>query len=371
MTFQWNYHKRTLGLFFQPNQELARETVVIDALRGIAALLVLVSHADAYYLIRYDPLGPYKGYLGEIGVYLFFILSGFLIWTSALRQLPREGGLFAYVVHRATRIMPLYYFALAFAIFAFPVLSNYVADDSGRSFWHEVVRHLTFTQALEPNVSRAFNPVLWTLTHEAVFYALVPVLFLARRAFPAIVALSVFALWWGHTQESSTFTPFFRLCALFAVGMSLAQYRVAPTRTLAEVATLSAVLMGVFGARPDLVSATWALSLLAIGVSLRNFSGIAPMRAVAFVGMISYSLYVWHYMLIEMVGPVLIGWNTFPVRFPVLTAIGFTAFCILVSWITYRFIEQPGQTRLRNAILGLRKPKAEAVVAPVADHSPP
>jgi peptidoglycan/LPS O-acetylase OafA/YrhL len=356
--------KRFTQYFFQGEQELARETVLIDALRGIASLLVLVSHADAYYLIRYDPLGPYKGYLGETGVYLFFILSGFLIWTSALRQLPRQGGLYAYAIHRATRIMPLYYVALAFAIFAFPVLSHYTPETSGRGLGYDVMRHVTFTQALNPSVSRAFNPVLWTLSHEAVFYTLVPLLFLVRRVFPAIVGLAIFATWWGGHHEAATFAPFFRLCLLFAAGMTLAQYRLAPTRTFAELATLAAVLMGIAGLASDLVSAMWAIALVSIGVSMRNFSNARVIRALAFVGMVSYSLYVWHYMLIEIVGPHLIAWNTFPVRHPVATAIGFTGLCIAVSWISYRLFEHPGQTWLRNLLL----PKRPVTVG---DHGAP
>jgi peptidoglycan/LPS O-acetylase OafA/YrhL len=324
----------------------SREVAIIDALRGIAALLVFLSHADSNNLISFEPLLSWKGYLGEIGVYLFFILSGYLIWTSAHRQLPKEGGLFAYLIHRCTRIMPLYYIALVFGILVFPALSTFPADISP----YTIFRNATFTQSFLPSESRAINPVIWTLTHEMLFYLLVPVLFLAKRAFPLIVALAAFGMWCGYNFPGGTVAPFLQLCFLFAIGMTLAQYELCPTPLMAWLATLMAMLLGVFGASTGWVCLAWTIALLSIALSLRDFRASLPIRGLAVVGVSSYSLYIWHYMLIEIIGPKLSDYGIRS-QHPTLTGVGFTAFCIGVSWLSYRFIELPGQTMLRDAII--------------------
>ncbi|WP_230531119.1 acyltransferase family protein [Microvirga roseola] len=327
---------------------LSKDTIILDALRGCAALLVLLSHADAYYLIRYDPLLPYKGHLGEIGVYVFFILSGFLIWTSAERVLPKDGGLTTYLVHRAARIMPLYYVSLAFAVVAFPALSSFATDITP----YTVARHIVFSQSLDPSVSRAINPILWTLTHEAVFYCLVPFLFLGRRFFPAVVGLMLLGTWWGWTH-AGMFSPFLRLCFLFAIGMTLAQYKVAPTRAAALVTVATAATLGAFGFSHMIVNVAWAVGLFCAASALRDAASSWPLRGLAFVGVVSYSLYIWHYMLIEIVGPLLLPYR--PYDHPVLTGIGFMALCLGLSWVSYRCIEKPGQAWLREAMTARRR----------------
>jgi len=89
---------------------LAIHNVILDALRGIAALAVLLAHGDHNQLIPLDVLAisDVKGFLGKFGVGLFFILSGYLIWISARNTLPKPGGLKIYFVHRATRIYLLF-----------------------------------------------------------------------------------------------------------------------------------------------------------------------------------------------------------------------------------------------------------------------
>jgi len=152
--------------------------LVIDALRGLAALAVLLSHGDHAHLIEISSLTQIKGYFGLFGVNLFFIVSGYLIWISASKTLPQPQGLTIYAVHRATRLMPLYYVNIFTALVLIPMIgSHFVPSFSIGS----LLRHITFTQALLPPVSRDINPVLWTLTHEVIFYLIVPLLFLILR----------------------------------------------------------------------------------------------------------------------------------------------------------------------------------------------
>ncbi|WP_122437427.1 acyltransferase family protein [Pseudomonas viridiflava] len=80
----------------------------IDALRGVAAAAVFFSHSDASRLATNEWLTANRGVLGSVGVYMFFCLSGYLIWRSGLRLIGLPGGLRLYAIHRITRLMPLY-----------------------------------------------------------------------------------------------------------------------------------------------------------------------------------------------------------------------------------------------------------------------
>src|SRR5690349_9856042 len=81
----------------------------LDALRGLAILLVLLYHYFAF---------P----IGWIGVDLFFVLSGFLI-TKSLLQLKEEPSYFQrFFVRRVFRIFPVYYLTLVFFFAAAPFL---------------------------------------------------------------------------------------------------------------------------------------------------------------------------------------------------------------------------------------------------------
>ncbi|MGO7576610.1 acyltransferase family protein [Rhizobium ruizarguesonis] len=326
--------------------DFEKETTIIDALRGIAALLVLVSHADAYYLIRWDAIAPYKGHLGEVGVCLFFLLSGFLIWSSALRQLDQKAGLWRYAVNRIARVMPLYYIALIFAVTVFPIASSYPVDITLAN----ILRVATFTQAVPPDVSGAINPVLWTLTYEILFYLCAPFLFALGRFFPLFIVAAVFSAWHGYRLESPIYV-FYSQMPLFVAGMTLAQYRIIPTRLFAEGSAALALVAGVVGVTAIPVCALWAFCLFAATAAVRHLRDSRAVVALAFVGECSYSLYIWHYMLIEIVGPVLMKADHLPERYPLLTAILFTAFTIGISWISYRWIERPLQIRTRSLLL--------------------
>jgi peptidoglycan/LPS O-acetylase OafA/YrhL len=140
-----------------------------DVLRGLAVSLVLLSHADAYEMIL--PQNKltlfFKPSFGYVGVMLFFILSGCLIWQSASRCLLNyKTPWIQYFYQRIARILPLYLVSiLVVVIVASSFKGGHVPDIS----LSNILRHVTFTQDINPSVARTINPVLWSLTHEAIF----------------------------------------------------------------------------------------------------------------------------------------------------------------------------------------------------------
>jgi peptidoglycan/LPS O-acetylase OafA/YrhL len=144
----------------------SRNLRTLDLLRGLAATAVVVFHIGG----RTSLLGfaiPGSA-VGEVGVQMFFVLSGFLIATSVLA--PRQFSAADYGWKRAFRILPLYYVSLV-AVLA----GNAVFSQPGTSFT-DIAVHLVLLHGLFPHYQTAISGVLWTLSIEWLFYGLMLVL---------------------------------------------------------------------------------------------------------------------------------------------------------------------------------------------------
>lgn len=135
----------------------------LDAFRGLAALAVLVFH----YTARYDNLYGHPALvpdfrLGEYGVQLFFIISGFVIFMS----LERTGSARDFIVSRASRLYPVYWAAVLLTF----VVTTLFGLPGLESHWWEALVNLSMVQRLVgvPHV----DDVYWTLTVELAFYTL-------------------------------------------------------------------------------------------------------------------------------------------------------------------------------------------------------
>lgn len=137
----------------------------LDALRGIAALMVVLFHQWQH---GFAVLPGRFVQLGHLGVGLFFTLSGFLIARSVMT--PDVFDVRRYCHHRAVRILPNYFVCLLLVlafIDARPLI--------GASPWGSVgnfVSHLFLVHAWFDRWSMSILVVLWTLSHEWTFYAL-------------------------------------------------------------------------------------------------------------------------------------------------------------------------------------------------------
>ena len=155
----------------------------LDALRGIAALLIVLFH------VRLNGMFPSWGSMVD----LFFVLSGFLITGILFEHGGAKGFLPKFYARRALRILPIYYltFPLFFAMNAFAPRPASLAA---------LPQHLTYTQFLE---GYAFAPIrylgihyrhTWTLAIEEQFYLFWPIAVLAmgRRRLPYLLIPMVF-----------------------------------------------------------------------------------------------------------------------------------------------------------------------------------
>lgn len=139
-----------------------RPIVSLDGLRGLAALMVVASHGAASGLHLVPGLNL-EG-IGKHGVYLFFVLSAFLLTRQALRWFPSTNwwaDLRAYAVRRFARIFPLYALVLVTAwLLGGPGLG--VPLDGAA-----LARHLVLTQG---------SGIYWSVPVEFCYYLWIPLL---------------------------------------------------------------------------------------------------------------------------------------------------------------------------------------------------
>jgi peptidoglycan/LPS O-acetylase OafA/YrhL len=151
----------------------------IDALRGVAALGVVLYHAVLQTqnvvpgnLLRW----PIEGFvflssLGYIGVFLFFVISGFCIhlqWAkSKVSNNPQPIRFGAFWKRRIKRLYPPYLIAI-FLFLLMAALS--VGIDVTHFFIYDVVMHLLMLHNLDPHTCYSINGVFWTLAIEEQLY---------------------------------------------------------------------------------------------------------------------------------------------------------------------------------------------------------
>lgn len=316
----------------------------LDALRGIAACSVLVYH----YVWRYDllfghafPVGSLVT-VGRLGVPLFFVISGFVIyWT-----LNRTPHALDFAVARFSRLYPAYWAAVVVTYAA--VL---VCGLPGREVTAvEAMINLSMLQ--EFLFVEHVDGVYWTLTIELVFYFWILVLFLSRLlrrlepiALGWIAAAMVFLLVEqdGPICKALERILLLRYGNLFFAGVMF--YRIwagQQGRTSYAVLALSAAC--------NFLAYPWHEALIVCGFygifALLIFGRLRVLdnRALVFLGAISYPLYLIH----QNIGYVVIK-NGYRLGFPPVVSIA-AATCIAVAlaWLLHRFVEMPAMHQIRS-----------------------
>ncbi len=164
----------------------------IDALRGVAVLLVIVVHTGMLFDIGLFPkiFQLIQGN-GARGVQLFFILSSLTLFMSYLTRKNQEQNTKKnFFIRRFFRIAPMYYVMIVVGLFYFGLGARYwLGDASGISFVN-VFSHFTFLSGLSPYYMNSILGVEWSVGVEMLFYLLIP--FLATKIKSTNQALQLF-----------------------------------------------------------------------------------------------------------------------------------------------------------------------------------
>ena len=343
-----------------------RDTAIhgLDGLRCYAALFVILSHSK---------LGS-PGW-GATGVWLFFVLSGMLLTPSLVRairsksttrQITRE--ILAYLARRVFRIVPAFLFVVA--VFCAVIWKPQASWFNYKIFW----QHLTFQIGMWH---------FWTTKTEMLLYLVLPAIvgvlaFLRGWRLALALALALVGTYlatehWkfitiriGRTSYLQVFaTPFLigvalafitrmisdrvrKLCFwLGAIGLIALSSDIAPIITLRE-------LIGIQGANlpwrlPILV---YPFAALTVFGATGNKSLILNNRVAQTVGVVGFSVYLWHFLILHLL-------ETYLIDDPGLRFFASLPLTLFVSVLTYHLIEVPGQRlggRIERSILARKAP---------------
>lgn len=259
----------------------------LDGLRAVGALAVLLTHV-AFQTGQY-PRGVTGAVLArfDVGVALFFVLSGFLLSIGFLRPLCESGqrqSYRAYAIKRVLRIWPV------FAVTVVLATTLIGRDTSPASWWHSLtMTHLYSTRFFTDGLTQ-----MWSLETEIAFYAVLPFLMAAiglllRRTGwsvrPVLLSLGLLVaiswVWLGYgaaqVQPSRPFVyqwlPGF--LSWFACGIAMAVIWVHATRDASSPARVPA-LISKLAANPG---ALWSLALSALLIASTPIAGPLTLAA--------------------------------------------------------------------------------------------
>jgi peptidoglycan/LPS O-acetylase OafA/YrhL len=158
--------------FLEPNR--GSRFAALDGCRAIAALGVVVYHVAGYEgLTAGDSLGArFTNNLGNFGVAIFFLLSGFLLYRPFVMTWFRNEptpGVVVYLRRRFLRIFPAYWLALG----AFIALGLFKANNPNPAYYATL---FSLTQIYRPAFGFAGLSVAWTLCIEISFYLALPII---------------------------------------------------------------------------------------------------------------------------------------------------------------------------------------------------
>jgi peptidoglycan/LPS O-acetylase OafA/YrhL len=356
----------------------------LDGIRAISIAFVIVAHASATVPAslrnRAVNLFIFCCGRGELGVDIFFCISGFLITGLLMRERQRRGqiSLHQFYLRRAFRILPAMYTYLA-AIAVLSVMR--IAPTS----WADLAKAATFTWNYIGGKSW-FVGHMWSLSVEEQFYLLWPLtlaLFMERKAL--VIALSIIALspvirvtqyalapaWRGyipimlHTRADSLM--FGCASALCFNTQKFKHLLDLFDRWRAQVVAVFVLLVviPIFEARfrgAFMLTFGWTLEGLCIAIalmwSIRHAESTAGRllntRVMRAVGVISYSLYLWQQLFLSKDNPTIFA--KFPLNLGMV---------LIAATLSYNLVEQP-MLRLRQRLVParIRRPSGVPILSP-------
>ena len=331
----------------------------IDGLRALAVIGVILFHAD---------LGLSGGF---VGVDVFFVISGFLITSLILKDIKsNQFSLLGFWERRARRIFPALYVVTITTIglsylFLLPkdfeILGGSVIGlsffSSNIFFWKNTNSYFSGSAEEMPLLHT------WSLSLEEQFYIIVPIVFLLFfkwRQFDklfwvlsagALLSLLISIVGTIHYESASFYllpTRAWELGAgsIIATSRPIKSYRL---RTIFSVLGILSILFSfIFYDRSSSFPGLSAVPPV-LGAALIIWSGVGfgeisrlpivlkvlSIRPLVFIGLLSYSLYLWHWPLLALNEYMVIGRDSILVKLTIVLV------SFLLSIISWKYIEQP------------------------------
>jgi peptidoglycan/LPS O-acetylase OafA/YrhL len=361
-----------------------RKLAYIDGMRGVAALYVVLGHicnmvdplarvgretASPDWLVRL--MSPF--WYGHLAVAAFIVISGFCLQMSLF---DRGDGRFkrplAFFSRRARRILPAYWACLGVSIIVALTVTTSLADDPRFAQYlpvdqDTVLSHIFLYHNFDPSLMYKINGALWSIAIEAQLYVLFPLLCMGIFWFGRLPWLGLVTTGIVLVFPSLPIKSYIWFLGLFLLGMVFAHFAYRPAPRIGTKyrwfiwGGVVSLLGGLYIANMARMDPTWgprAESLVGLATAAFLYAGlVAPwsvparvfgLRLVAGIGIFSYSLYLMHHPIQQVMYAIRPSWaNGAENELLYLGTIGLVTM-LAVSYIFYRIFERPFMTRRRR-----------------------
>jgi peptidoglycan/LPS O-acetylase OafA/YrhL len=343
----------------------SKHNLALDGLRLIAFLLVYVSHTIDGLPSELAPNLPID--IGDIGVQIFYVLSGFLIGGILLDlraddSIPLATKLKTFYARRALRIFPAYYLFLGIIALPPPLHLEYVGP---RNLLPWELFYLTNIKIFLMRDWPGSQSHLWSLAVEEQFYLIAPLIMLTIPK--RLIAPGFVVVWIGcaiarvqalisGSDYASVLTPMQFDCLTLGIAAALIQkdgaflgLKLRGATRLGWVFGVAALPVLLLGASSEdwceWLSAAlgqWVFCAAVASLVLNLWNGrggpvnwLLSCRPFAYLGQISYGLYLYHNACLEAFE------NDFLEDHPILGAVVGLGVTIVVAALSWQFFERP------------------------------
>ena len=355
----------------------------LDGIRAISIMMVLLSHLVGTKNFEVSPWISRLANMGSLGVKIFFVISGYLITTLLIAEYKKTGtiSLLKFYFNRTFRIFPAFYMFVA--VVSIVSLAGYISLNDG-----DLLHAITYTTNYHHN--RAWDlGHIWSLAVEEQFYLIWPAIFLffgLRGAFVAsfaylLIGPIVRVLTWHYLPQDRVGIgeSFQTVADSIATGCVLAFIRIwldgiasyiRLQKSKITIIIIFAIifLLNYLKGYPSVMLPVGETVLnisiaLVIDWCLRNEESLLVKllnnRQLVFIGVLSYSLYLWQQPFLNRNGDSFV--NSAP----------FNLACVfLCALLSYYFVEKPFlglRSKLSNNWFNRQELAVKAVVEPVAE----
>ena len=341
-----------------------------DTLRALAIILVIIAHWGPEFPKNTAP-GLVKQMLvlgGDFGVYLFFVLSGFLITSILLNEKSKnenENRLIViknFFIRRSLRIFPIYYIFILFCFFNYEFVREHIAY------------YLTYTSNILPYRANHSNILAhtWSLSVEEQFYLLwpwliiyIPSKYLKHTMFLSIIIglaaryMVVFVWHHGYPFLSINCIDSFAIGALYALARlnkeTCKQFEKG-FRTLFPVLLFLLWRIAPYGGLPvAVIFEKFMCDIIALGLIIFAINNeyvwikkyVLENTVLNYIGRISYGLYLYHFTLGPRYDVFIAAYAKAHPGTPAFFYNYYSAYCIkltmlfIICWLSFMLIEQP------------------------------
>lgn len=349
----------------------------ITGLRGLAALIVVYSHTVSWFSL------PLKiNFSGEVGVTIFFSLSGFLMAYLYIGKNFSATEVTEYAISRFSRIAPAYLFILLLSYFTYTNIDPHFVYDISNG---NILRHVLFSG----NVS-----VFWSITPEVEFYFLFVLIWAAASRYltqfdivgiiflvlGSVLLLSYRDVFPGTFVGAKLHYFLFGIIAgIFRSRINTDQNSKAITVLHLTLVSLIVLLESGLVSFPFTSNNEFYSSLLtAIYGAFLVFSFTFPSaigkfifenKFIIFCGECSFSIYLLHMPVIYVYQKLLPekGHSLVSISLYIIFLASFVLTVLLLSWLNFQFVEKPGARLIKS--LGNRIKKKISPSYPMASNA--